>query len=129
MNARNSRGRHLAQALPVLRLAAIGAVTAAIAACGGGSSSPDSVTLADGKQIFRFDTFGDEAQWTTKLRMHEVISTSISPATALSVGLKVDSEALPAAVVAGIQNGSVDLTLPATTVTLLKLNAVVGLQG
>jgi mono/diheme cytochrome c family protein len=130
MNARNSRGRHLAQALPVLRLAAIGAVTAAIAACGGGSGSPDPATLAaDGKQIFRFDTFGDEAQWTAKLRMHEVISTSISPATALSVGLKVDSEALPAAVVAGIQNGSVDLTLPATTVTLLKLNAVVGLQG
>jgi hypothetical protein len=58
--------------------------------------------------------------------MHEVISTSISPATALSVGLKVDSEALPAAVVAGIQNGSVNLTLPATTATLLKLNAAAG---
>jgi mono/diheme cytochrome c family protein len=131
MNARNSRGRHLAQALPVLRLAAaIGAVAIAVIACGGSSDSPDPAVLAaQGKQIFRFDTFGDEAQWTDKLRMHEVISTSISPATALSVGLKVDSEALPAAVVAGIQNGSVDLTLPATTVTLLKLNAVVGLQG
>ncbi|HXD41914.1 MAG TPA: c-type cytochrome [Ramlibacter sp.] len=131
MNAPNSRGRHLAQALPVLRLAAaIGAVAAAVAACAGGSASRDPAALvADGKQIFRFDTFGDEAQWTGKLRMHEVISTSISPKTALSVGLKVDSEALPAAVVAGIKDGSVDLTLPATTVALLKLNAVVGLQG
>ena len=131
MNARNSRGRQLAQTLPVLRLAAaIGAATAALIACGGSSDSPDPAALAaQGKQIFRFDTFGDEAQWTDKLRMHEVISTGVSPNTALSVGLKVDSEALPAAVVAGIQNGSVDLTLPATTVTLLKLNAVVGLQG
>jgi len=128
MNARNSRGRQLAQTLPVL--AAICAVTAALSACGGSSDSPDPAALAaQGKQIFRFDTFGDEAQWTDKLRMHEVISTGISPNTALAVGLKVDSEALPAAVVAGIQNGSVDLTLPATTVTLLKLNAVVGLQG
>ncbi|HXD42282.1 MAG TPA: c-type cytochrome [Ramlibacter sp.] len=131
MNARDSRGRHLAQTLPMLRLAAvIGAVTAALAACGGSSEPADPAALvAQGKQIFRFDTFGDEAQWTDKLRIHEVISTGVSPNTALSVGLKVDSEALPAAVVAGIQNGSVDLTLPATTVTLLKLNAVVGLQG
>jgi len=115
----------------MLRLAAvIGAVTAALAACGGSSEPADPAALvAQGKQIFRFDTFGDEAQWTDKLRIHEVISTGVSPNTALSVGLKVDSEALPAAVVAGIQNGSVDLTLPATTVTLLKLNAVVGLQG
>jgi cytochrome c5 len=134
MNARNPRGRHLVQALSVLRLAAaIGAITAAAVACSGGggstSSELDAALLAQGQKIFRFDTFGDESQWTTALRMHEVISTSISPTTALSVGLKVDSEALPTAVVAGIQNGSVDLTLPATTVTLLKLNAVVGLQG
>jgi len=131
MNARNSRGRHLAQALPLLRLAAaIGAVTAAVVACAGGSGSRDAAALvAEGKQIFRFDTFGDQAQWTGQLRMHEVISKSVDPKTALSVGLKVDSEALPAAVVAGIKDGSVDLTLPATTVALLKLNAVVGLQG
>src|SRR6185369_16205969 len=121
MNARDPRGRQLAQTLPVLRLAAaIGAVTAVLAACGGSSESPDPAALAaQGKQIFRFDTFGDEAQWTDRLRMHEVISTGVSPNTALSVGLKVDSDALPAAVVAGIQNGSVDLTVPATTVTLL----------
>jgi mono/diheme cytochrome c family protein len=131
MNDRNSRGRHLAPAVPLLRLtAAIAAITAALAACGGGSDSPDPAALVtDGKQIFRFDTFGDEAKWTAQLRMHEVIGTQISPNKALLVGLKVDSEALPAAVVAGIRNGSVDLNLPATTVTLLKLNAVLGLQG
>src|SRR6185369_14969907 len=79
--------------------------------------------------IFRSDTFGDEAQWTDKLRMHEVIASAVDPTTALSVGLKVDAEALPPAVVEGIQNGSVDLKSPATTVTLLKLGAVVGLNG
>jgi mono/diheme cytochrome c family protein len=131
MNARNSRGRHLAQAMPILRLATtIGAMTATLTACGGGSGSPDpAALLIDGKQIFRFDTFGDEAQWTGKLRMHEVIRTAVDPTTALSVGLKVDSDALPAAVAEGIRNGSVDLKAPATTVTLLKLNAVIGVMG
>ncbi|HMA08292.1 MAG TPA: hypothetical protein VKP68_10535, partial [Ramlibacter sp.] len=104
----------------------------ALSGCGGGSSDDTAnqqALAAQGKQIFRFDTFGDEAQWTDKLRMHEVISQAVDPTTALSVGLKVDSEALPAAVVAGIQNGSIDLKSPATTIALLKLNAVVGLQG
>lgn len=49
-----------------------------------------------GQQIFRFDTFGDEQLWTDTLRMHEVIQSSVSPVTALSVGLKVDATALPA---------------------------------
>src|SRR6476469_7168430 len=89
----------------------------------------DPALIASGKIVFRFDTFGDEAKWTDTLRMHEVISTAVDPTTALSVGLKVDSEALPASVVAGIQNGSVDLHSPATTVALLKLDAVVGLKG
>ena len=86
-------------------------------------------TLAEGKKIFRFDTYGDETFWTDPLRMHEVISTAVSPATALSVGLKVDADALPPEIVAGIQNGTVDLNSPATTVTLLKLGAVVGVVG
>jgi len=90
---------------------------------------PDPVLLAQGQKIFRFDTFGDESQWTDTLRMHEVIRSAVDPTTALSVGLKVDAEALPAAVVDGIKNGSVDLKSPDTTVTLLKHNAVVGLQG
>jgi cytochrome c553 len=86
-------------------------------------------TLAEGKSIFRFDTFGDETFWTDTLRMHEVIRTSVSPATALSVGLKVDANALPPEVVSGIQNKTVDLNSPATTVTLLKLGAVLGVVG
>jgi mono/diheme cytochrome c family protein len=85
--------------------------------------------LAAGQQIFRFDTFGDEQFWTDTARMHEVIQKSVSPATALSVGLKVDAEAIPAEVAAAIKAGKVDLNDPATTVTLLKLNAVVGVKG
>ncbi len=89
----------------------------------------DPVLVAQGKDIFRTDTFGDEAFWTDVLGMHQVIAAAVDPTTALSVGLKVDAEALPAAVVQGIQNGSISLTDPATTVALLKLNAVVGVKG
>ena len=88
-----------------------------------------SSAVANGQSIFRFDTFGDETFWTDTLRMHEVIAKGVSPKTALSVGLKVDATALPEAVVHGIQNGTVDLDAPATTVTLLRLGAVVGVVG
>jgi mono/diheme cytochrome c family protein/cytochrome c5 len=116
--------------LSALHLAGVlGGAALLLAGCGGSDSGPDPAQVAQGQQIFRFDTFGDEAQWTDKLRMHEVIATAVDPTTALSVGLKVDSEALPAAVVDGIRNGTVDLKSPATTVTLLKLNAVVGVKG
>jgi mono/diheme cytochrome c family protein len=86
-------------------------------------------TLNQGRTIFRFDTFGDETFWTDTLRMHEVIRTSVSPETALAVGLKVDADALPPEVKAGIANGTIDLTSPATTVALLELGAVVGVVG
>jgi mono/diheme cytochrome c family protein len=92
-----------------------------------GDMSPQ--TLTEGRQIFRFDTFGDEQFWTDTARMHEVVQRAVSPATALSVGLKVDADAIPAAVAQAIKAGQVDLNSPATTVTLLKLNAVVGLKG
>jgi mono/diheme cytochrome c family protein len=94
-----------------------------------GLSQDDPALIAQGKDIFRFDTFGDETFWTDTLRMHEVIRSAVDPTTALSVGLKVDTDSLPPAVVAGIQNGSISLTSPATTVALLKLNAVVGVKG
>jgi mono/diheme cytochrome c family protein len=105
---------------------ALGVAAIGMTGCGG---STQAEVVAQGKAIFRFDTFGDETQWTDTLRLHEVIQSSVSPVAALAVGLKVDAEALPAAIVQGITNGSIDLTNPATTVALLKLNAVVGLQG
>ena len=77
----------------------------------------------DGQCIFRHDTFGDEQLWTDTLRLHEVAQT-LSPKVALSVGLKVDAEAVPAGVLA-----SADLDAPATTVALIGLDAVVGLRG
>ncbi len=94
-----------------------------------GPMAPDPALVAEGMDIFRFDTFGDESFWTDTLRMHEVIQSAVDPTTALAVGLKVDADALPPEVVQGIQDGSISLTDPATTVALLKLNAVIGLQG
>ena len=82
----------------------------------------------DGKQIFRYDTFGDEQLWTDTLQMQKAIA-QVSPATALSVGLKVDSDALPPAVISAIKAGQVDLDDPQVTIQLLKLNAVVGVMG
>ncbi|HXF77938.1 MAG TPA: c-type cytochrome [Usitatibacter sp.] len=92
-------------------------------------SPPDPALAAQGQKIFRFDTFGDETQWTDALHMNEVIGGAVDPVTALSVGLKVDADALPAAVVQGIQDGSISLTSPDTTVALIKLDAVVGVKG
>lgn len=89
----------------------------------------DPTLVNQGKDIFRYETFGDETTWTDVLKMNQVIETSVDPTTALSVGLKVDASALPAAVVTAIQNGSISLTDPQTTLALLQLNAVVGVKG
>ena len=93
--------------------------------------------IAEGKQIFRYDTFGDEDFWGGQLQLHEAIQgeqfggvgPGVSPAIALSVGLKVDVEALPRSLRNQLRRGNVDLNDPAVTLALLKLNAVVGVQG
>ena len=89
-----------------------------------GPNEATPAQIASGQQIFRFDTFGDDSFWTDTLRIHEIITAAVSPATALSVGLKVDADALPPGLLQ-----SADLNSPATTVALLKLKAVVGLKG
>jgi mono/diheme cytochrome c family protein len=89
----------------------------------------DPTLVAAGKEIFRFDTFGDEKYWTDTLRMHQVIESAVTPAAALSVGLKVDVDALPQAVRDALGAGQVDLNSTATTLALLTLNAVVGVKG
>jgi mono/diheme cytochrome c family protein len=93
------------------------------------STVTDTAFLDQGKNIFRFDTFGDETQWTDTLKMNDVIAAAVDPKTALAVGLKVDAEALPPSVVAGIQDGSISLTSPDTTLALISLDAVVGIKG
>ncbi len=93
--------------------------------------------IEQGRQVFRFDTFGDEVFWTDKLKLHRAIEgaklggvgAGVSPKTALSVGLKVDMDALPADLVAKVKKSEVDMDDPATTLALLKLNAVVGVKG
>ncbi|MBZ5532450.1 MAG: hypothetical protein LAO20_13550 [Acidobacteriia bacterium] len=93
--------------------------------------------LEQGRQVFRYDTFGDQDFWGGALGLHKAIEGAkfggvgpgVSPATALAVGLKVDQDALPPALVALIKAGKVDLNDPATTLALLKLNAVLGVTG
>lgn len=86
------------------------------------AGSADSV--AEGQHVFRFDTFGDEQFWTDTLHMNRVVEQSVDPTTALAVGLKVDADVLPPGILQ-----KVDLKSPATTVALLKMNAVVGIQA
>jgi len=100
-------------------------------------AGPTQDLIAQGKQIFRFDTFGDEDFWGGQLRLHEAIEGSqfggvgpgVSPATALAVGLKVDVRALPDSLQMKLRKGQVNLNDPAVTLALLKLNAVVGVTG
>jgi hypothetical protein len=84
--------------------------------------------VSQGQQIFRFDTFGDEAFWGGQLGLHQFVA-SISPRQVLDLGLKVDVEALPPALVDAIKNGQVNLDDPAVTVQLVKANAVLGVVG
>jgi hypothetical protein len=93
--------------------------------------------LEEGKKTFRYDTFGSEAFWGDTLQLHKAIAgeknggvgPGVSPKTALAVGLKVDVDALPAALKTEIAAGKVNLDDPATTIALLKLNAVVGVTA
>ncbi len=124
-------------------------VTAAAVALALGGSLALAVPAADpvtgnagrmvdaGRQTFRYDTFGSEAFWSDTLQLHKAIAggkhggvgDGVSPATALAVGLKVDAEKVPAALAAQIKAGKIDLKDPATTLALLKLDAVVGVKG
>jgi len=93
--------------------------------------------VEEGRETFRFDTFGSEAFWGDQLKLHRAIAGAnlggvgpgLSPKAALALGLKVDEEALPVAVATAIQRGQVNLDDPATTLSLLKLDAVVGVKG
>src|SRR3954451_4197603 len=92
--------------------------------------------VSQGRQIFRYDDFGDDKFWSGALQLDKAIAgrsnggvgPGVSPKTALSVGLKVDANALPKSVLSALEAGKVDLNSPATTLALIKLNAVVGVK-
>ena len=93
--------------------------------------------IDEGRRVFRYDTFGDEAFWGDQLQLHRAIvgeklggvGPGVSPKTALSVGLKVDMDAVPPDMAAAIKAGKVNMDDPASTVALLKANAVVGVTA
>jgi hypothetical protein len=144
---------HAATGQAMVSVLAFAAVTLTVGGCGTTeigpmpSAAPTVVmdtTLSnsrrmveEGRRTFRFDTFGSEAFWGDAIKLHEAIAGGkhggvgggVSPKTALAVGLKVDSESLPASLVDQIKTGAVDLDDPATTLALLKLDAVVGVKG
>jgi hypothetical protein len=141
----------------IAKLIVVSAVTGALLLLGGvianGTVSAFSVAKGDpgnrdakarnelfeqGREIFRFDTFGDEDFWGGQLQLHRAIEGAalggvgpgVSPKTALTAaGLKVDVDALPAKLLNELRRGEVDLDSPATTLALLKLNSVVGVKG
>ncbi len=141
---------HLPKPAVVVFLSALAVVTAFALGSGKGEqpvkegearlSGPEQDALRmikEGRQTFRFDTFGDEEFWGNALKLHHAIAgkklggvgPGVSPKTALAVGLKVDRDALPKDLVQQLKEKKVDLDDPATTVALLKLDAVVGVKG
>ena len=93
--------------------------------------------LDDGKEIFRYDSFGSEAFWGDKLQLHKAIlrekkggvGAGLPARRALQLGLKADSDKIPKLLVEVLKEGSVSLDDPDTTLELLRANAVVGLKG
>jgi hypothetical protein len=93
--------------------------------------------IEEGRQTFRFATFGDEGFWGDTLHLHQALAGAklggvgpgVPPAQALALGLKVDVDALPRSLQEDLRHGKVDLNDPATTLALLQLDAVVGVAG
>jgi cytochrome c553 len=93
--------------------------------------------LEEGRQIFRYDTFGSEDFWGGDLRLHQAIlgekqggvGAGLTARQALQTGLKVDVGKLPKIMVEVIKEGAVSLNNPETTLELLRADAVVGVKG
>lgn len=135
------RGSKLVKFAVLVTTASLAAVVASAAPRRGGFDTEIArhaqTMLDEGRKIFRYDTFGSEAFWGDALHLHAAIAgeknggvgPGVSPKTALAVGLKVDADALPNALKQQLAAGKVNLDDPATTIALLKLNAVVGVTA
>jgi hypothetical protein len=144
--------KHLAKPATLVAMSALAILTALFLFLGSGSGQPiikngetsrpgaekdAAPMIKDGRQTFRHDTFGDEEFWGDALKLHHAIvgkklggvGPGVSPKTALAVGLRVDMDAMPPDLVQKLKQNQVDLDDPATTVALLKLDAVLGVKG
>lgn len=81
-------------------------------------------TTAQGQQIFRHDTFGDEAYWTDTVRLGELVEKNVGPIKALRIGLKVDMTKIN--VLTLLQHNPFGT---GATRSLLRMNAVVGVHA
>lgn len=94
----------------------------------GGGERLDPELVEAGKQVFRYDDFDDARFWTDTLRLHELVQ-GVDPATALSLGLEVDADAVPPDVLNAVLSDPALLNDPAVTRELLALDAVVGVKA
>jgi hypothetical protein len=125
------KARHLAVAFVLILILVLVAAHANQDSGSNFIGSPETNSqqmIQQGRQIFRFDTFGDQAFWGGQLKLHQTINM-LTPRQALALGLKIDSQALPPAVIQAIHNGTVNLNDPAVTRLLIKLKAVLGVVG
>jgi hypothetical protein len=91
----------------------------------------------EGREIFRYDTFGSETFWGDKLQLHRAIARKekggldkgLTPRQALQLGLKADVAKVPRLLLEVLREGSVSFDKPDTTLELLRADAVVGVQG
>ncbi|MBA2259350.1 MAG: hypothetical protein H0W18_10665, partial [Acidobacteria bacterium] len=90
-----------------------------------------------GREVFRFETFGNEGFWTDAMRMPKgVLDAKLTPLQALEAGLLVDIDAVPASMRDALGRELKTDRSPAnapmlhdvkTTVMLIEANAVVGM--
>ena len=95
--------------------------------------------VAVGKDVFRFETFGNEGFWTNVLQLPQGMKEKgVTPLQALALGLSVDIDNVPAAMAATIAAelktdlspaNAPALNSPATTEALIEANAVVGVSA
>src|SRR5207237_9145914 len=96
-----------------------------------------SEMLAEGRKIFRYDTFGSETFWGDQLQLHRAIlrekkggvGEGLSARKALQLGLKADAGKIPKLLLEVLKEGSVSLDDPDTTLELIRADAVVGVKG
>ncbi|MDQ3516854.1 MAG: hypothetical protein M3466_00430 [Gemmatimonadota bacterium] len=131
-----------------LRVAAISLVLAAGAACDVDSTGNDDSEGSDGPQnqgpvlpartdgdanlgreVFRFETFGNERFFTDALRLPAgMVAAAVTPRQLLALGVSIDIEAVPAAIRALLTSAPASvLDDPAMTIALINANSAVGL--